>query len=75
MKCFVCCKNRTITALWRTRTLEPDQKARIAEEQLHDDADDDAKPFLLEDAASYLVIEDVKMTKVYTIELPINVST
>lgn len=58
-------------ALWRTRTLEPDQKARIAEEQLNDDG----KPFLLEDTGSYLVVEDVKMTKVYTEELPMNVRT
>lgn len=57
-------------ALWRTRTLEPDQKAQIGEEQLHDDG----KPFLLEDTGSYLVVEDVKMTKVYTVELPMNVS-
>lgn len=60
--------SRTIMALWRTRTLEPDQKARIAEEQLNDDE----RPFLLEDAGSYLVVEDVKMTKVYTEELPMN---
>ncbi|KAL1533004.1 C2 and GRAM domain-containing protein [Salvia divinorum] len=65
--------SRTIMALWRTRTLEPDQKARIAEEQLQDAEDyDDVKPLLLEDAPSYLVAEDVKMTKVYTIELPLN---
>lgn len=59
-------------ALWRTRTLEPDQKARIAEEQLQDD---EAKPLLLEETGSYLLIEDVKMTKVHTVELPLNVST
>ncbi|XP_057804274.1 C2 and GRAM domain-containing protein At5g50170 isoform X2 [Salvia miltiorrhiza] len=64
--------SRTIMALWRTRTLDPDQKARIAEEQLHDVDDDDAKPFLLEDTTSYLVVEDVKMAKVYTVELPMN---
>ncbi|XP_051136740.1 C2 and GRAM domain-containing protein At5g50170 isoform X2 [Andrographis paniculata] len=63
--------SRTITALWRTRTLEPDQKARIAEEQLSDDA----KPFLIDDTASYLVAKDVKMTKVYTIELPMNIKS
>ncbi|KAG6389245.1 hypothetical protein SASPL_150709 [Salvia splendens] len=65
--------SRTIMALWRTRTLEPDQKARIAEEQLQDDEDgNDVKPLLLEDTPSYLVAEDVKMTKVYSIELPLN---
>ncbi|KAH6832324.1 C2 calcium/lipid-binding and GRAM domain containing protein [Perilla frutescens var. hirtella] len=60
--------SRTIMALWRTRTLEPDQKARIAEEQLQDDG----KPLMFEDTGSYLVVEDVKMTKVYTVELPMN---
>ncbi|KAK4438558.1 C2 and GRAM domain-containing protein [Sesamum alatum] len=63
--------SRTIMALWRTRTLEPDQKDQIAEEQL----DDDGKPCLLEDTGSYLVVEDVKMTKVYTMELPMNLKS
>ncbi|KAL0356246.1 UNVERIFIED_CONTAM: C2 and GRAM domain-containing protein [Sesamum radiatum] len=63
--------SRTIMALWRTRTLEPDQKAQIAEEQL----DEDGKPCLLEDTGSYLVVEDVKMTKVYTMELPMNLKS
>lgn len=57
-------------ALWRTRTLEPDQRAEIAEEQL----EDDAKTFLIEDTGSHLVVEDAKLTKVYTVELPLNVS-
>ncbi|KAK4489023.1 hypothetical protein RD792_004815 [Penstemon davidsonii] len=63
--------SRTIMALWRTRTLEPDQKAQIAEEQLNDDE----KPFLPEDTGSYLVVEDVKMTKVYSVELPMNLKS
>ncbi|GFP90766.1 c2 and gram domain-containing protein at5g50170 [Phtheirospermum japonicum] len=60
--------SRTIMALWRARTLEPDQKAEIADEQV----DDDEKPVLIEDTGSYLVVEDAKMTKVYTVELPLN---
>lgn len=67
---FIIRDKRTIMALWRTRTLDPDQKAQIAEEQLHDDG----KPFPIEDMESYLVVEDVKTTKVYTVELPMNVS-
>ncbi|KAK4394820.1 C2 and GRAM domain-containing protein [Sesamum angolense] len=63
--------SRTIMALWRTRTLEPDQKAQIAEEQL----DDDGKPCLIEETGSYLVVKDVKMTKVYTMELPMNLKS
>ncbi|KAL3642319.1 hypothetical protein CASFOL_013134 [Castilleja foliolosa] len=60
--------SRTIIALWRTRTLEPDQKAEIADEQV----DGDDKPLSIEDTGSYLVVEDAKMTKVHTIELPLN---
>lgn len=57
-------------ALWRARTLESNQKARIAEH-----LDDDVKPFLPEGTGSYLVAKDIKMTKVYSAELPMNVST
>lgn len=60
-------------ALWRTRTLTPDQKAQIAEEQ-EDQEDQEERSIMLEDAGSVLDIEDVKMSKVYTAELPVNVS-
>lgn len=56
--------------LWRTRTLSPDQKAQICEE--HNDQDD--RSTMLEDTESVLNLEDAKMSKVYTAELPINVS-
>ncbi|XP_028100497.1 C2 and GRAM domain-containing protein At5g50170 [Camellia sinensis] len=59
--------NRTIMALWRTRTLTPDQKAQIAEEQ----QEDDGKSLLLADTGSCLVVEDAKMSKVYSVELPV----
>lgn len=57
-------------ALWRTRTLTPDQKAQIAEEQ----QEEDGKSVLLEDNNSCLVIDDAKMSRVYSIELPVEVS-
>ena len=57
-------------ALWRTRTLTPDQKARIAEEQ----QEEDGKSTCLEDTGSCLVVEDAKMSKVYSVELPMKVS-
>lgn len=55
-------------ALWRTRTLTPDQKAQIAEEQ------QDREVSMLEDAGSLLDVEDAKMSRVCVAELPINVS-
>ncbi|XP_055828101.1 C2 and GRAM domain-containing protein At5g50170 [Solanum dulcamara] len=63
--------SRTIMALWRTRALPPDQKEQIVEEQL----EKDEKPALSEDTASYLVVEDVQMCKVYSAELPVNVKS
>lgn len=57
-------------ALWRTRTLGLDQKAQIAEEQ----QDRDEKPTLLEDIGSYLIVQDAKVDKVLSVELPMNVS-
>lgn len=68
---------RTITALWRTRTLAPDERAKIAEEQEQEqeqeqqDADD--TPALVEDSGPYSIIEDTKLSKVLTVELPIKV--
>lgn len=55
-------------ALWRARTLTPDQKAQIAEEQ------QDGEVSMLQDAGSVLNDEDAKMSRVCVAELPINVS-
>ncbi|KAM1340054.1 hypothetical protein ACFX2H_038503 [Malus domestica] len=60
--------SRTIMGLWRTRTLSADQKTQIAEE--HFDQED--IPIMLEDTESIFNLEDAKMSKVYTAELPIN---
>ncbi|XP_071903699.1 C2 and GRAM domain-containing protein At5g50170 isoform X3 [Coffea arabica] len=60
--------SRTVMALWRTRTLGPDQRAQIAEEQ----QDRDEKPSLFEDPSSYLIIQDAKLAKVLSVELPVN---
>lgn len=57
-------------ALWRTRTLPPDQKAELVEVQ----QENDEKLVLSEDTASYLVVEDVQMSKVYSAELLVSVS-
>lgn len=50
--------------------MTPDQKAQIAEEQ----EDQEERSIMLEDAGSVLDIEDVKMSNVFTAELPVNVS-
>uniref|UniRef100_A0A2N9IT31 C2 domain-containing protein n=1 Tax=Fagus sylvatica TaxID=28930 RepID=A0A2N9IT31_FAGSY len=72
--------SRTIMALWRTRTLTPDQKAQIVEEQ----EDQDERSIMLEDAGSIMDAEDAgsildaegaKMSKIYTAELPINIKS
>lgn len=57
-------------ALWRTRTLTPEQKAQIAEEQ----EDQEEKSIMVEENEIILDAEDAKMSKVYGAELPINVS-
>ncbi|KAL7138904.1 hypothetical protein ABFS83_09G014400 [Erythranthe nasuta] len=64
--------SRTIMALWRTRTLEPDQKAEIEEDERDGDG---GKAFLLEESGPHFVVEDAKMTKVYTMELPLNIKS
>ncbi|XVF08418.1 hypothetical protein REPUB_Repub07fG0002000 [Reevesia pubescens] len=62
---------RTIMALWRTRTLTPNQKAEIAEEQ----QDLEERPITLEEVGSILDVEDAKMSKIYTAELPISITS
>ena len=57
-------------ALWRTRTLTPDQKAEIVEEQ----QDQEERPITLEEVGSILDVEDANMSKIYTAELPISVN-
>ncbi|KAF8408305.1 hypothetical protein HHK36_007453 [Tetracentron sinense] len=63
--------SRTIMASWRTRTLTPEQKAQVAEEQ----QDLDGKSILVEDAGSFWSIEDANMSKVYSAELPVNIKS
>ncbi|KAK4842805.1 hypothetical protein QYF36_000316 [Acer negundo] len=62
--------SRTIMALWRTRTLTPDQKAQIVEEQ-----PDQEETSMLEDTGSILDVEDSKMSRVYATELPISIDS
>ncbi|KDP31032.1 hypothetical protein JCGZ_11408 [Jatropha curcas] len=64
--------SRTIMALWRTRTLSPEQKAQIAEEQLQEQEE---SPIMLADSGSLLEGEEAKMSKVYSAELPISTNS
>lgn len=56
--------------LWRTRTLPAEQKEQIAEEQ----QDEDVSSLVLEDPGSVFNVENENMAKVYSAELPIDVS-
>ncbi|EOA12464.1 hypothetical protein CARUB_v10025800mg [Capsella rubella] len=61
--------SRTIMALWKTRTLSVDHRAQIAEEE-----QDVSDPFLLpEDVAVVSDSDALKMSKVYTRDLPCDV--
>ncbi|XP_017972261.1 PREDICTED: C2 and GRAM domain-containing protein At5g50170 isoform X1 [Theobroma cacao] len=63
--------SRTIMALWRTRTLTLDQKAQIAEEQ----QDQEERPITLEEVGSIRDVEITKMSKIYSAELPISITS
>lgn len=56
-------------ALWRTRALTPEQTEQIAKEQ-----HDQESSTVLDDAATILDTEDADMSKIYSAELPIEVS-
>ncbi|KAJ9163797.1 hypothetical protein P3X46_023428 [Hevea brasiliensis] len=61
--------SKTIMALWRRRTLTAEQKAQIAEEQQQDQEE---TPVILADSGSLLDVEEAKMSKVYSAEMPIS---
>ncbi|EOY20882.1 C2 calcium/lipid-binding and GRAM domain containing protein, putative [Theobroma cacao] len=63
--------SRTIMALWRARTLTLDQKAQIAEEQ----QDQEERRITLEEVGSIRDVEITKMSKIYSAELPISVTS
>lgn len=56
-------------SMWRTRTLTPEQKAQMAEEQ------EDQESFVMLDSSGPIQdLEDAKMSRVYSAELPFSVS-
>ncbi|XP_021902293.1 C2 and GRAM domain-containing protein At1g03370 [Carica papaya] len=58
---------RTIMALWKARSLTPEQKVRIVEEE------SEAK-LQTEESGSFLDLEDVSMSEVYSSSLPVPTS-
>lgn len=59
--------HRTIMALWKARSLTPEQKVRIVEEE------SEAK-LQNEESGSFLDLEDVSMSEVYSSSLPVPTS-
>lgn len=60
--------HRTIMALWKARSLSPEQKVQIVEEQ------SDAKSLQTEETGSFLSLEDVSMSEVYSSALSVPTS-
>ncbi|KAL5997419.1 hypothetical protein ACLOJK_008349 [Asimina triloba] len=61
--------SRTIMALWRTRTLTADQKAKIADDQ----QDQDESSLKFEDTETVVGVEDANMSKVYSAEISVSI--
>lgn len=55
-------------ALWKARSLSPEQKVQIVEEE------SEAKSLQTEENGSFLGLEDVSMSEVYSAVLPVPVS-
>lgn len=52
--------NRTIMALWKARSLSPEQKVQIVEEE------SEVKSLQTEESGSFLGLDDVSMSEVYS---------
>lgn len=55
-----CLLGRTIMALWKARSLTPEQKVQLVEEE------SETKDFQNEESESFLGIEDAKMSEVFS---------
>ncbi|XP_062088055.1 C2 and GRAM domain-containing protein At1g03370 [Humulus lupulus] len=60
--------NRTIMALWKARSLSPEQKVQIVEEE------SEAKSLQSEESGSFLGLDDVSMSEVYSSVLSVPTS-
>lgn len=59
---------RTIMALWKARSLSPEQKVQLVEEE------SEAKGLQTEESGTFLVIDDVSMSEVYSSALSVPMS-
>ncbi|RDX72852.1 C2 and GRAM domain-containing protein, partial [Mucuna pruriens] len=57
--------HRTIMALWKARSLSPEQKVKFVEEE------SDTKSLISEESGSFLGLDDVSMSEIYSCSLPI----
>ncbi|XP_020584291.1 C2 and GRAM domain-containing protein At1g03370-like [Phalaenopsis equestris] len=57
--------NRTIMALWKAKSLSPEQKVRLVEEESEE------KELRSEESGSFLGIEDAKMSEVFSSIVPV----
>lgn len=60
--------HRTIMALWKARSLSPEQKVQIVEEE------SEAKILQTDESGSFLGLDDVSMSEVYSCILPVPIS-
>ncbi|KAK7332468.1 hypothetical protein VNO80_29220 [Phaseolus coccineus] len=60
--------HRTIMALWKARSLSPEQKVEFVEEQ------SDSKSLISEESGSFLGLDDVSMSEIYSCSLSIPAS-
>jgi hypothetical protein len=58
--------NKTIMALWKARALSPEQKVQMVEEEADQEEDTGAKVLQSEESGSFLGVEDVSMSTVYS---------
>ncbi|KAJ4836693.1 hypothetical protein Tsubulata_014853 [Turnera subulata] len=60
--------HRTIMALWKARSLSPEQKVQIVEEE------SESKTLQSEESGSFLALEDVSMSEVYSATLAVPIA-
>ncbi|CAI8590491.1 unnamed protein product [Vicia faba] len=60
--------HRTVMALWKARSLTPEQKVKVVEQE------SETKTLISEDSGSYLVLDDVSMSEIHSCFLPIPAS-
>jgi hypothetical protein len=64
--------NRTILALWKARSLSPEQKVQIVEEASEAKS---LQSLQTEESGSFLGLDDVSMSEVYSSTLSVPVSS